>query len=215
MANSIQDLFMQVETGVTNSLGDQEIMSALEPFGYDESALNAGKALLDNTQQLHQQQLKEYGDQYSATEEFKTKKKSSATEYMRFIKIARVALKNEHAAYQKLGLSGNRKDSLTGWLAQADQFYTNALTDASVLTKLARFGVTADKLNSGKQLIDETRAASVNKTKETGEAQQSTLTRDNALDELAAWRSDFFAIAAIALEDKPQLLEKLGILKRS
>ena len=51
--------------------------------------------------------------------------------------------------------------------------------------------------------------------KEKGEAQAATKARDAAIDELQDWLSDYLAIAKVALEDNPQLLEGLGVLVRS
>ncbi len=215
MANSIQNLLMQAQTAIDNALTDDEVKGFLSVFGYDDTVLNAGKALLDEANQLNQQQLKEYGDQYSATQEFTAKWETAKSDYTRFIKIARVAVKKDPAAYQKLGLSGPRRQSFSSLSAQMDKFYTNALADPAILSALGRFGVTQDKLTSGKQNYDAAKAASVTQQNEKGEAQQATLARDKAVDALEDWLSDFTAIARIALEEKPQLLEKLGILERS
>ena len=215
MANSIPELLMEANMAIENTLNDPEILAAVTEFGYDEAAVNAGKVLYDNTNQLQQQQLKEYGDQYSATSAFKTKLAEAKSSYMRFVKIARIAFKNDYDVFQKLGLTGARKHSFSGWFAQVEQFYNNALSDPDVMAKFSKFGVTQEKLEQGKQLALETQASDVNKKKEIGEAQQATLTRDTSADALDDWLGDYKAIAKIALEDKPQLLEKLGILVRS
>ena len=171
--------------------------------------------MLDTANQLQQVQQKEYGDQFEATGDLKKKWENADAEYIRFVKVARIALKSDHALYQKLDLDGPRKRTLSGWLAQAKQFYINALADPIVLEKMAAYGMTQAKFEAGKTLLEETETANAAQEKEKGEAQQATLERDKAVDNLEEWLSDFIAIARIALEEKPQLLEKLGIVEPS
>lgn len=48
-----------------------------------------------------------------------------------------------------------------------------------------------------------------------GENQQATKDKDKAFADLEKWVSEFYSIARIALEDKPQLLESLKKFVRS
>ena len=50
---------------------------------------------------------------------------------------------------------------------------------------------------------------------ERGESQQATKDRDAAFAAFEKWVREFYAIAKIALEDKPQLLESIGKFVRS
>jgi hypothetical protein len=51
--------------------------------------------------------------------------------------------------------------------------------------------------------------------REKGESQDSTKAKDAAFAKLDDWMSEFYAVAKIALEDNPQLLESLGKFVRS
>lgn len=212
---SIEARLLNAQVAISNAESDVEVQSYLAEFGYNAERLAEGRALYDRAQQLHQKQVKEYGDQFAASDALKSAWHEARTQYMRFVKVARVALKSERSAYQKLDLTGERKRSLSGWLAQARQFYTNALSSPDILAKLGEFGVTQQKLEAGKKLVDDTEAANAAQEKEKGEAQQATQERDAGFEDMDDWFSDFLAIARIALEEKPQLLEKLGIVEPS
>jgi hypothetical protein len=212
---SLAERLLAAQVAIDNAMTDEEVKTLIAAFGYDETRMNTGKALLNTVNQLQQTQQKEYGDQFQATDALNGLLMQADAEYMRFIKISRVALKSEHALVQKLALNGRRKKSFSGWIAQAKQFYLNALSDPAVIEKLGGYGMTQEKLEAGKALLEQTETANATQKKEKGEAQQATLDRDKALDELEEWLGDFIAITRIALEDKPQLLEKLGIVEPS
>jgi len=212
---SIDERLLTAQVRVDNTLNDPEILSRVSEFGYNADRMTEGKALQVKAAQLHQKQMTEYGEQYQASSAVKAKWEEAEKPYMVYLETARVPFKREPAIMVKLGLAGDRKTSFSGWLTQARQFYTNALNDSEVLAKLGQFGITEAKLQAGQQLLDELEAANTDQEKEKGEAQQATADRDVALDEMDDWVSDYTAIARIALADKPQLLEKLGIVVRS
>jgi len=64
-------------------------------------------------------------------------------------------------------------------------------------------------------LVQAVAEANAVQEKEKGEAQEATKLRDAALDDLDQWMSDFIAIARLALEERPQYLEKLGVVEPS
>ncbi len=134
---------------------------------------------------------------------------------MKHVKIARVALKNNRKAGQSMQLDGDRKSSLSGWINQAKAFYANALNDDEAMAGLAKYGITREVLEAGQAAIQEVEHKFNARLKETGEAQQATLDRDAAFDALQGWMSDFTKVARVALEEQPQYLEMLGIVKPS
>ncbi len=212
---SIQDYLLSTNVALENALTDTEILGLLSEYGYDAAKINTGKVLYNSAQDKFQQQKTEYGEQYAASEEMQTKWDAANAVYMKHVKVGRVALQSDYGAFLKLGLQGVRKRTLSGWLVQARQFYSNALTDTNIQNELAAFGISLVKLQYGQQLADEVENANSSHKREKGEAQQATLDRDRAMDVLEDWMSDFIAIARIALENRPQLLEKMGVVEPS
>ena len=215
MTKSMDARLLAAQVAIDNALNNADIKAYLAQYGYESARLNEGKALLAATQQLHQKQKSEYGDQFATTTALQSVWEQANNEYMRCVKIARVALKSDRGARQKLALDGKRKVIISGWITQARQFYANALADAGITAKLAEYGITQEKLQSGQQQVAQVETANIAQKKEKGEAQQATLERDAALKKLDDWMSDFTAVARVALEEKPQLIEKLGILEAS
>jgi hypothetical protein len=196
---------------IENILNNQEILSALSVFGYDETKLNEGKALYQTALDLYNEQKREYGEQYAATDAFRAAFEEAYEKYIYYVKIARLVFKNNKGVWQELGLTGKRRDNFSGWLLQANQFYNNALANPEILNKFATVNVTQESLTAGKALVDAAEQANQTQEKEKGEAQNATKTRDAALDDLEVWIEDLKGFSRIALEGKPQLLESLGL----
>ena len=212
---SIDSKLLFAQNAISNGQTNPEIIAALAVFGYDDAKMNIGEALYIKAAKLQVNQVKEYGEQFAATDALNLAKATTNKTYLVHVKIARIALRGDRGAAESLQLSGRRKESLSGWLKQAKALYTNALNTPAVLAALAKFGITKKNLSGAQAHVNDVEAKRNAQFKEKGEAQAATQLRDEAFDELQDWMSDYIAIARIALEDQSQYLEMLGIVEPS
>ena len=99
-----------------------------------------------------------------------------------------------------------------GYLYQAGLRINNSLGDAKVKDAVAAYGYTTEKLNEGVVLLKAAEDMYEQQEKEYGDAENAAQLHDEIFKELHEWVSGYKEIAKIALADKPQLLEKLGIV---
>ncbi|MEL6606049.1 MAG: hypothetical protein AAFP20_22785, partial [Cyanobacteria bacterium J06614_10] len=200
---SIDTFLSDAQLAIDNSLNNPQILAAVKDFGYSTERLNQGKALYNALAAAQLEKSSESGEQISASEAVQAQWDIAKKSYMRLVKVARVALKKEGGAISQLALSGKRKESLSGWLSQANQFYQNALSSPAILKALKEFGITDKKLKAGLKEVEAVEVANLAQEKEKGEAQAATQKRDAALDAMQDWLSDYLAIAKVALEEEP------------
>ncbi len=209
---TIEQILYESGLRINNSLGDNKILDAVTPMGYPLEKLNEGATILDAATTLVETQQKEYGEQDEAQSVFETERQAANETYMNMIKICRVAFKNDVKAISTLELNGRRARTISGWLKQTLGFYRAILANEEWKAALAVYGQTEEKLSAQVTAIQAVSAASEAVKKEKGDAQNATQERDEKIEELVEWVGDYEVIARIALADKPQLLEKLGIV---
>ena len=187
------------------------VASLVATAGYDAAALAKGKALFDEVVDLHAVQKKEYGEQYQATEALDAAWTQADAAFSKTLKLARVAFRDNGPVMAILGLTGNRTFSLSAWLDRATVFYRNLLSDPSLLATLAKLGPTKEVLLAEQALVQAVADSQVAQRTEAGEAQEATAIRETKVKALDRWIQDFRAVAKVVLDQRPQLLEKLGI----
>jgi hypothetical protein len=202
-----------VENGILGAKNNPEVQERLNVYGYTSERIEKGKQLLDKVIGLTSAQVEEYSDQYIATDELGKHWDSSYSKYMITVKVVRVAFNGQPELLQRFNAIGRRNRSLSGWLRDARILYTNLLNSPEALEGMAKFGYSVEKLNGELAEVNEVENLNSKRLIEKSAAQQSTAERDEAFDTLYKWYSDFRAIARIALYDKPQLLEAMGIKK--
>ncbi len=204
----------QYEDGILGAINNTEIAAAMAAYGYNAARMQEGKALVEKANRLMAEHVKTYGQQYEATSVSNRLFEKAYADYMVMLKVTRVAFKGNSAFLNQINATGKRRKSLSGWMRDARILYTNLLSDPNALATIERFNINAERLTNELQQVNQVGEAHSKGQEGKGLAQQGTVDRDKAFDELADWYSDFRAIARIALYEKPQLLEALGIIKK-
>ena len=164
---------------------------------------------LEQAFDLYLAQKTEYSEQHAATAAFEQAWKTAHETYMRLVRLGRILFRDDHAVFVKLTLNEERKRTFSGWLAQANTFFSNLLSDQNALAKYDQYNTPPTAINAAKVLVDVAEQANIIQAKETGEAQQATKERDGKMDALDSAMSEFYALAELACEDAPELLEML------
>ena len=110
--------------GVTNTPEIQRLMAAL---GYTPERIAEGMRMLEEAEQIVALNVEYYSDQYTSTSELNIKWSEAYSVYMITLKVVRVALKGQVDKLARFKANGERRRSLSGWIEDANVFYTNLL----------------------------------------------------------------------------------------
>lgn len=210
---SLNDFITAADTALTNALLP-DVLPLLQKVGYQPADINAKLADLQALRNLAQQQLKEYGDQYKATDDYKKQLALLNEDYPLHVELGRIEFEDDPAALATLGLNGRRMRARADFSKQALQLYNGALANTAYAATLAAAGVDAAKLMAMQAGFKKLEALDKAQTAEMGEAQQATALRNAAWDVLEGWMRKFYKKAKIAFRNHPQMSEKLGLLER-
>ncbi|WP_445749382.1 hypothetical protein [Polaribacter sp.] len=198
-----------------NVESNQIIKPLMEALGYNSAKISEGTSILQNTRAKFDESQLMDDNKSKAYKVFEEKRLAVNTVYAKDRKKARIILTNDSLALKALGLVGVVPKNYVSWLENINLFYNTLNNQPDLAQKLLVVQITpthiADQL-AGIAEVESLRAARVQSD---GIAQNATKTKNNAFKELEKWMGAFFAIARIALEDEPQLLESLGKFVKS
>lgn len=200
---------------ITNAVNQPLVAVNLAEFGYTPEKIAIGNLLLADTSFAYSNNQKENNETVSARADFDAKVSQVDTAYAMHRKKAKVVFRKDEVALKQLGLIGSSSQAYIKWLEEIKLFYSVLQSNTALLLQLQSLKVTADDVNLAVTTIKELENARAIYLKELGESQDATKAKDMAFAKLDDWMRDFKAVAKIAMEDNPQLLESLGILVRS
>jgi len=200
-----------IRASITNSLSDPVIQQAVVRYNYDQAKLQEGATLLADVEALHYRQQTMLAGSLEQTRTVMSAQDAAEKTLKRFIGIARIAFEGQEQILDLLQANTDRKKSFAEWLETGRLFYTSALSLPSVLTEFARYSVTQQDLEAGRNQLLEADSAKNRQFSASGDSQDLTEQKMIAFGKLWDWWMDYRRIVRMALRQQPQLMEKMGI----
>lgn len=198
------------------NLNNQEDLKAeLAEYGYDDTEVAKGKALYDKALEEYQKNIREGQEETTSYKIFTDKINAVSEIYRTDRKKARVVFKDANDTLVNLRLKGKASQSIANMIDDMKVFYTTIQQNEDLFNAIKRLKITTEHIAKQVQGIADTEKAYADYTKEKGENQQATKNKNQAFANLDKWVREFYAVAKIALEDQPQLLESIAKFVRS
>lgn len=208
---SISDLLVNSKLMINVALSDDEIKNALVTYNYTEEVLNQGKEILAKARDLARQYTTAAGKKSAAADEFKQARRQAQLLYIEHLNFLRQAYRDEPVKLVEFKIPQKTARKVIDWLFQVGEFYSTILSNEELLTRLARYGISREKVEVARDQVNVTSLTKEKYNTFTGKTQSLKVKRDRAFRKLDLWTSELALVCRYALQDDPQQLEKLGI----
>jgi len=196
---------------LTTVQGNAELSALLASRGYDAAAIAAGLALCEAALASYTARQNALADQQQASVAAQTVEAAARAGFDDFRTIARAVFQSDPAVQKVLGATGRVPPDREKFLIAAAAAYASALGRADCLAALGTRGYHRAALEAGQaQLAALIEADSAHESAKAA-ATRATAARDAAAKTLAAWWTEFRAVARVALKGRPDLAGALAV----
>jgi hypothetical protein len=193
-----------------NAVSQPGIVREMSELGYNAAKIEEGRNLLVWTRTVYDFNKLEDTESSEASRLLKDARQALHKRYMLHRKKAKIVFRDRPEALRRLQLDTPVQSSYIGWIEQVKAFYAALLSEPDLLKQLSNLKVDDVQVADARKQIGTVEHCRADYLREKGESEDATQQKDNALRDMERWMSDFYAVARIALEDSPQLLEALG-----
>ena len=211
MPTSIPKKIAAAQSALHNAQEHSEIKARLKKYGMTPEKMKKGTTLLNNVVLQHHEKGDCYGEKKTLAAQLAQQTKETRQQFRRHIDVVKIALADQPVAIANLNVIplAIQQDA---WQAQATYFYAK-VTD--YLDILKDYKLSAEELAQNQANLDALVTLRNRRMQLKGDAEEATRNRNTSLRALRLWMKEFYGIARVALADKPQLLEVLGIKVKS
>ena len=212
---SIAEQLTAAQMAISNTRAEAEIRAVMEQYGYGPERIEEGWTLYVAASRTFNAQAVAAGAQRDATQSVKDAQAQARDAYQALAQVARAVFVADKDRLAALGVTGRMPATTAGFLTSGYRLFENALAVEDIKTALTGYGYDEAKLQAERARLVAFDQANQTQEAAKGAARQATQEAEAALRSLQTWMSQFVKIAKVALRDKRQLLEKLGIAVRT
>ncbi|MCP4218466.1 MAG: hypothetical protein GY765_27780 [bacterium] len=194
---------------------DQEFATRMLVFGYTPEMVAAGDSWLIDTKAAHERRDMIRVEKKALTKQIKLKMEEFDDAAEDTMSFCRTLFKKDETMLDRLLLNKTRERSFAGWLTRHEKMYKRILESAEVTAALALLGVTLERLLAEQQMVAGAAALHARRKQLESDAQDATQERNKSFKGLLRWVADYRDVAKVAFRDNEQMLERLGIVRRS
>lgn len=213
---AIERLLALCDTALAN-VHAEDIRPVVEPYGITEALVADARSKRDRLRRLNEDRAELYGRARSKTAEIDALSQTVRDTLVRHVRLARVTLGPESDAYNRLRLNESITQAREQWLPYARAFYRTLQEDEPLSASLAPVNVTSDAVAAQVAAIQSLTTLLGEREAADGQAQEMTVERDRAREDLTSLVTRLREMASVAAEaaGRPQMMEQLGFTVRS
>lgn len=235
---SISDQLAQADRILSVAASDPELQTALAVVGYDAAELAHGREVYAAAHAAHIARHAAHGAQLGATAAVNDLRATVDQQVSSLTQIARAVFIDSRAIQGLLGISAPRRKRVPAnmpdddtaeaptatklvaarhsraqsvVLARARQLYTSALDRPDITAALTKVGYTHARLEAERGCVTRLEVLDADHERIKGAAKRAVTLQRAALHALDIWTRRFRGIARVALRERPDLLDKLGL----
>ncbi len=190
---------------------DIAIRHGMAEVGYSAQKLSEGESLYQNFRSMtleHESLTQKKKEINQLRNELHLSLKK---DYMRVVKISRIAFQDQEPVRLALALDGEREKTMDAWLDQGQLFCNRLLSFTDYLSALLVYGVSDAYVQTLILKFNELREISAKKKNIEDNLLLLTKRKRVAMLVFQRWLSDYVKMARIRFDDDPDMLEHLRI----
>ena len=212
--DTIGNQLKRSKLAIQNTIKSPAILTLVAAKGYTLGVMNQGLVVYQDAETSVALASGTAGDQGLASEDAETAWKAVRGAYQDLAKIARAMFLRRTEVLSLLGLNKPMPGAAGDFtLAFKKLFNTGAYTP-EVTAKFLAKGYDDSKYSLCRSLFSSWETAASLHKAAAGDAEDAAEDQEKKLKAMVDWVAEYFKIARVALKDRPQLLEKIGVVVR-